>query len=202
MEVPDLIVDLAIMLSTAAVITIIIKKLRIPSILGYIVAGFLMGSNFLHYFNVHSISSIETWSEIGVVIILFHIGLEFDFHKLADIGSTAIISAAVKMAGVMCVGYAFGRLLGMSTMDCVREDGHAVLSVRDNGLGIAREKQGRVFERFYRVDKSRSRSSGGTGLGLAIVKHIAEIHNADIELDSTPGIGTEISVHFPEISKE
>ncbi|MBP3896936.1 MAG: two-component sensor histidine kinase [Mogibacterium sp.] len=83
-----------------------------------------------------------------------------------------------------------------------REDGHAVLFVRDNGLGIAREKQGRVFERFYRVDKSRSRSSGGTGLGLAIVKHIAEIHNADIELDSTPGIGTEISVHFPEISKE
>lgn len=83
-----------------------------------------------------------------------------------------------------------------------REDGHAVLSVRDNGLGIAREKQGRVFERFYRVDKSRSRSSGGTGLGLAIVKHIAEIHNADIELDSTPGIGTEISVHFPELSKE
>ena len=83
-----------------------------------------------------------------------------------------------------------------------REDGHAVLSVRDNGLGIAREKQGRVFERFYRVDKSSSRSSGGTGLGLAIVKHIAEIHNADIELDSTPGVGTEISVYFPELSKE
>lgn len=119
MEVPNLIVDLAIMLSTAAVVTIIFKKLRIPSILGYIVAGYLMGSNFLHYFNVHSISSIETWSEIGVVIILFHIGLEFDFHKLADIGGTAIISAAVKMAGVMCVGYAFGRLLGMTTMDCV-----------------------------------------------------------------------------------
>jgi len=119
MEVPNLIVDLAIMLTTAAVVTIIFKKLRLPSILGYIVAGYLMGSNFLHYFNVHSISSIETWSEIGVVIILFHIGLEFDFHKLADIGSTAIISAAVKMSGVMCIGYAFGRLLGMSTMNCV-----------------------------------------------------------------------------------
>ena len=79
-----------------------------------------------------------------------------------------------------------------------REDGSAVLSVRDNGLGIAKEKQSHVFERFYRVDKSRSRRSGGTGLGLAIVKHIAEIHNADIELDSAPGIGTEISVYFPE----
>ena len=80
------------------------------------------------------------------------------------------------------------------------EDGHAVLSVRDNGIGIAKEKQSRVFERFYRVDKSRSRDSGGTGLGLALVKHIAEIHNADIEMESTPGMGTVISVHFPEIS--
>ena len=80
------------------------------------------------------------------------------------------------------------------------EDGHAVLSVRDNGIGIAKEKQSRVFERFYRVDKSRSRSSGGTGLGLALVKHIAEIHNADIEMESTPGVGTVISVHFAEIS--
>lgn len=79
-----------------------------------------------------------------------------------------------------------------------REDGHAVLTVRDNGIGIAKEKQSRVFERFYRVDKSRSRSSGGTGLGLALVKHIAEIHNADIEMDSAPGVGTEISVWFPE----
>ena len=82
------------------------------------------------------------------------------------------------------------------------EDGHAVLSVRDNGIGIAKEKQSRVFERFYRVDKSRSRDSGGTGLGLALVKHIAEIHNADIEMDSAPGAGTEISVHFPEINRE
>ncbi len=80
------------------------------------------------------------------------------------------------------------------------EDGHAVLSVRDNGIGIAKEKQSRVFERFYRVDKSRSRDIGGTGLGLALVKHIAEIHNADIEMESTPGVGTVISVHFPEIS--
>lgn len=99
-------------------------------------------------------------------------------------------------------GIRYNNAGGYVRVNVRREDGHAVLSVRDNGLGIAREKQGRVFERFYRVDKSRSRSSGGTGLGLAIVKHIAEIHNADIELDSTPGIGTEISVHFPEISKE
>ena len=76
------------------------------------------------------------------------------------------------------------------------ENQHAVLIVSDNGIGIPREQQERVFERFYRVDKSRSRETGGTGLGLAIVKHIAEIHNADIRLESEPGKGTTVSVCF------
>ena len=107
------------MLTTAAVVTIVFKKLRIPTILGYIVAGFLIGPNFPLFMNIESASSVETWSEIGVVIILFHIGLEFDFHKLSEIGSTAIVSAAVKMGGVMLVGYGFGILAGMSTMNAV-----------------------------------------------------------------------------------
>ena len=107
------------MLTTAAVVTIVFKKLRIPTILGYIVAGFLIGPNFPLFMNIESASSVETWSEIGVVIILFHIGLEFDFHKLSEIGSTAVVSAAVKMGGVMLVGYGFGKLAGMSTMNAV-----------------------------------------------------------------------------------
>ena len=119
MEVPQLIIDLAIMLSTAAVVTIVFKKLRIPTILGYILAGFLIGPNFPLFLDIGSKTSIETWSEIGVVIILFHIGLEFDFHKIADIGSTAIVSALVKMAGVLFVGYGFGMALGMSVMNSV-----------------------------------------------------------------------------------
>lgn len=119
MEVPQLIVDLAIMLTTAALVTIVFRKIRIPTILGYIVAGFLIGPNFPLFMNIESTASVETWSEIGVVIILFHIGLEFDFHKLSEIGSTAIVSAAVKMGGVMLVGYGFGILAGMSTMNAV-----------------------------------------------------------------------------------
>ena len=119
MEVPQLITDLAIMLSTAAVVTIVFKKLRIPTILGYILAGFLIGPNFPMFLDIGSKASIETWSEIGVVIILFHIGLEFDFHKIADIGSTAIVSALVKMAGVLFVGYGFGLALGLSVMNSV-----------------------------------------------------------------------------------
>ena len=119
MEVPQLIIDLAIMLTTAAVVTILFKRLRIPTILGYILAGFLIGPNFPMFLDIGSEASIETWSEIGVVIILFHIGLEFDFNKIADIGSTAIVSALVKMSGVLFVGYGFGLMLGMSVMNSV-----------------------------------------------------------------------------------
>ncbi|MBR2792505.1 MAG: GHKL domain-containing protein, partial [Erysipelotrichaceae bacterium] len=79
-----------------------------------------------------------------------------------------------------------------------RKKGQCILSVSDNGIGIPEEDQGRVFERFYRVERSRSRATGGTGLGLAIVKHIAEIHEADITLNSCINGGTEISVTFDE----
>lgn len=75
-------------------------------------------------------------------------------------------------------------------------EGRVVLTVKDTGIGIPKEHQARIFERFYRVDKSRSKQTGGTGLGLAIVKHIAEQHKAAITLDSEVGIGTEITVTF------
>lgn len=71
-----------------------------------------------------------------------------------------------------------------------------VLSVEDNGIGIPAEYQKRVFERFFRVDKSRSKETGGTGLGLAIVKHIAEVHNAKINVISKVDVGTKIEVEF------
>ncbi len=85
-----------------------------------------------------------------------------------------------------------------------REGGHVwvtvtnQLIVQDDGIGISPKYQKRVFERFFRVDKSRSRKTGGTGLGLAIVKHIAEVHHADISLDSDVGIGTTIRVLFAD----
>lgn len=72
-----------------------------------------------------------------------------------------------------------------------------LLTVEDNGIGIDAEHQGRIFERFYRVNKSRSRETGGTGLGLAIVKHICSIYHAELTLKSSLGVGTEFTVHFP-----
>lgn len=78
------------------------------------------------------------------------------------------------------------------------QGGRPCLRVSDTGIGIPPEAQDKVFERFYRVDKGRSRDMGGTGLGLAIVKHAATYHGADIRLDSTVGEGTTITVTFPK----
>ncbi len=79
---------------------------------------------------------------------------------------------------------------------------HHVLTVRDTGIGIPKGHQARIFERFYRVDKSRSKATGGTGLGLAIVRQICEQHHAQIRLESREGIGTEISITFPTFHED
>ena len=76
------------------------------------------------------------------------------------------------------------------------EQGHSYLRVEDTGIGIPKEHQKRIFERFYRVDKSRSKQTGGTGLGLAIVKHIVALHDAKLDLQSEVGKGTTITVTF------
>lgn len=77
------------------------------------------------------------------------------------------------------------------------DEGHPTVRVADTGIGIPKDKQSKVFERFYRVEKSRSRASGGTGLGLAIVKHAAAFHHATVELESVPNVGSTFTVLFP-----
>ncbi|MDR2490295.1 MAG: hypothetical protein LBD20_02720 [Spirochaetaceae bacterium] len=86
---------------------------------------------------------------------------------------------------------------GSVRVEAFRADGRVLVTVADTGIGIPQKAQSRVFERFYRVDKSRSKKTGGTGLGLAIVKHIAMIHNAEIHLASSEETGTTVTVMFP-----
>ena len=73
----------------------------------------------------------------------------------------------------------------------------ARLAVSDNGIGIAPADQAHIFERFYRADKSHSKTVGGTGLGLAIVKHVCELHGASVKVESVPGQGTSFLLTFP-----
>ena len=81
------------------------------------------------------------------------------------------------------------------------EAGRAVLTVADTGIGIGAEHLERIFERFYRVDKARSRAKGGTGLGLAIVKHSVNLHGGEIAVDSRPGAGSTFTVSHPAVPR-
>jgi two-component system phosphate regulon sensor histidine kinase PhoR len=82
-------------------------------------------------------------------------------------------------------------------VSCEMSGGEIDIRVRDEGSGIAAKHLPRLFERFYRVDKARSRKLGGTGLGLAIVKHIAQVHGGSVSVESTPGEGSTFTIHLP-----
>jgi two-component system phosphate regulon sensor histidine kinase PhoR len=89
---------------------------------------------------------------------------------------------------------------GPISLSAERADNEIVIHVRDEGCGIGREHLQRIFERFYRVDKARSRKLGGTGLGLAIVKHIAQVHGGRAEVESALGKGSLFSILLPPLS--
>jgi two-component system phosphate regulon sensor histidine kinase PhoR len=85
---------------------------------------------------------------------------------------------------------------GVVRVSLSRDGGFCKIEVADTGIGIPKEHQARVFERFYRVDKSRSKKTGGTGLGLSIVKHIAASHGGRAEITSAPGVGTTVTCYI------
>lgn len=116
---PALITDLAIMLLTAGVVTLIFKKIKQPLVLGYIVAGFLIGQYTPWFFTVEDAVSISTWSEIGIIILMFGLGLEFNIHKLVSVGGTALITALTEVCGMLVFGFAVGQLMGWGVMDSV-----------------------------------------------------------------------------------
>ena len=91
---------------------------------------------------------------------------------------------------------------GTVTLSVSRDERDALISVSDNGRGIPLKSQARVFERFYRVDKDRSRDRGGTGLGLSIVKHVVELHGGHVSLDSELGEGSTFTVRLPSGTPE
>lgn len=115
----DMIADLVIMMLTAGVITIVFKKIKQPLILGYILAGFFTGPYFPLFFDVESTASIEVWSEIGVIFLMFHIGLEFNLHKLFKLGSTPILVGIIEISGSLMVGFFVGHLMGFTTLNSI-----------------------------------------------------------------------------------
>ncbi len=116
-HLPVLIQDLGFILITAAVVTLLFKFLKQPVVLGYLIAGFLLGPHFSWAPTVKDMASIQVWAEIGVIFLLFGLGLEFSFKKLAKVGASASITAFVEVVSMLGIGYLVGRLMGWSTMD-------------------------------------------------------------------------------------
>jgi CPA2 family monovalent cation:H+ antiporter-2 len=119
-HLPSLIFDLALILISAGTITLLFKWLKQPLVLGYIVAGILAGPHVkILPFQVGDIDNIKTWADIGVIFLLFALGLEFSFKKLLSVGKTAVITASVIVTGMMSVGFVVGSLLGWTPMNCL-----------------------------------------------------------------------------------
>lgn len=116
-HLPVLIKDLALILGAAGIITIFFKKLKQPVVLGYIIAGLLVGPNFKLFPTIGDVEGIKIWAEIGVVFLLFALGLEFSFKKLVKVGGSAAITGITELSFMMILGYTMGQLLGWSTMD-------------------------------------------------------------------------------------
>ena len=116
-HVPQLIVDLSLILAMAGIITLIFKKMKQPVVLGYILAGLLVGPNFSIFPTITEVKNIEVWAEIGVIVLLFNLGLEFSFKKLVKVGSTAAITGLFEVALMLVTGFTVGQLLGWTKID-------------------------------------------------------------------------------------
>jgi len=145
-HLPSLIEDLALILGAAAVTILLFKWLKQPLVLGYIIAGLLVGPHFKLFPNVVEIEGIQTWAEIGVVFLLFGLGLEFSFKRLFKVGTIALVTALSGVLLTLITGFFVGQLLGWNSMDSIFLGG--ILSIASttiiirafNELGVKQKK--------------------------------------------------------------
>lgn len=117
LHIPDLISDLGLILVTAAIAVLIFRLLKQPLVLGYLVAGFLAGSEFDFFPTVKDMNSVKVWAEIGVIFLLFSLGLEFSFKKLMKVGGTASITALTQIISMVALGYFVGQMMDWGKMN-------------------------------------------------------------------------------------
>ena len=158
-----LIGDLGLILMTAGVAVLLFKKIRQPLVLGYLIAGFLAGPYFTLFPSVKDTHNVEVWAEIGVIILLFSLGLEFSFKKLMRVGGSASITATCQISSMIGLGYLTGQLLGWSQMDSIFLG--AILSISSTTIII------RAFEELG----VKSQKFAGIVFGTLIVEDIVAI---------------------------
>lgn len=119
MHLDYLIIDLSLVLIVASVATLVMKKLKQPMVLGYIIAGFIISPNFEYFLNIIKGGTITSWAEVGIIFLMFALGLEFSFKKIANVGGSAFVTAFTVMSAMMLIGFGVGQLMGWATMDCI-----------------------------------------------------------------------------------
>ena len=127
-ELPDMIEDLALILVVAGVVTLIFKKLKQPLVLGYIVAGFLVSPNMPYTASVADMENVHLWADIGVMFLLFSLGLDFSFKKILKMGASPVISTCTIIFCMSMLGFCVGRLFGWKQMDCIFLGGMLAMS--------------------------------------------------------------------------
>ena len=118
-ELPALISDLALILMVAGIVTLVFKRLKQPLVLGYIVAGFLVSPHMPYTASVVDMSNIKLWADIGVMFLLFSLGLDFSFKKILKMGASPIISTISIIFSMSMLGMVVGYLFGWGRMDCI-----------------------------------------------------------------------------------
>lgn len=162
-HLPNLIADLGLILGAAAIVTLFFKYLKQPLVLGYLIAGFLVGPHFTLLPTIVEKENVQVWAEIGVIILLFSLGLEFSFKKLMKVGGSASIAAMSEIILMLLMGYFTGRAFGWSTMDSIFLG--AILSVSSTTIII------RAFEELG----VKGQKFAGLVFGVLIVEDLATI---------------------------
>lgn len=178
-HLPDLIQDLALILLAAGMVTIAFKRLRQPLVLGYIAAGFLIGPHNHVLPTVVEIESIQTWAEIGVIFLLFGLGLEFSFKKLMRVGIPSSLTAIVEISSMLGLGYLTARALGWSKTDSVFCSGIIAISSTT------------IIMRAFAESEMKGRRFVQIVLGVLIVEDLAAV--LLLVLLSTFAIGREFA---------
>ncbi|HEY1046825.1 MAG TPA: cation:proton antiporter [Bacteroidia bacterium] len=162
-HLPNLISDLALILTVAAIISLLFKKLKQPVVLGYIIAGVFVGPYFKLFPSVIDVENIRTWADIGVIFLLFSLGLEFSFKKLVKVGSVAILTAFIGVSMTLLTGYTLGFLMGWNTMDSLFLGG--ILAISSTTIII----------RAYDELKLKSQNFAGIVTGILVVEDLVAV---------------------------
>lgn len=162
-EVAPLISDLAIILVIAGIVTVLFKWMKQPVILGYIVAGIIAGPSITFLPTVTDSANIQTWADIGVIFLLFAMGLDFSFKKLMNVGMTAVIAAITVVCGMMFIGYTAGNAMGFSHMSSIFLGG--MLSMSSTAI---------VFKAFSDMGLMQQKFTGIV-LGILVVEDLVAV---------------------------